>query len=90
MAAPPPGARRTEQAKMKHARNPHALKASLSLALALALLAGTAAAQSSSLTVFGTADASARYANTDRSGAIKSLASGRTNGSTVARLPSIE
>jgi predicted porin len=44
--------------------------------LILATLAGAAAAQSSSLIVFGTADASARYASTDRSGSIKSLASG--------------
>lgn len=51
----------------------HALKRATPVVLAL--LAGNAAAQSS-VVVFGTADAAARYANTDNVGSIKSLASG--------------
>jgi predicted porin len=46
------------------------------IALAVAALAGAASAQTSSLTVFGVADAAVRRANTDGVGGITSLVSG--------------
>lgn len=55
--------------------NTRQLNRKTSLALALALLSGAAAAQST-VTVFGVADAAYRYANTDNVGSINSLVSG--------------
>ena len=56
--------------------NTRQLNRKTSLALALALLCGAAAAQQSSVTVFGVADAAYRNANTNGVGSINSVVSG--------------
>ena len=58
---------------MKHLEHPTLKNA---IPLALAVLSGSTFAQTSSITIFGTADASVRWADTDRVGSEASLASG--------------